>query len=66
MCESSWSITRRLYEQNPHALWARCDNQELPLGFILTGAEASDYTAAKPLMGIPVAPPKALLADIRL
>jgi hypothetical protein len=23
---------------------ARCDNQGLPLGFILTGGEASDYT----------------------
>ena len=42
---------------------ARCDNQGLPLGFILTGGEASDYTAAEPLMEIPVAAPKALLAD---
>ena len=37
--------------------------QGLPLGFILTGGEASDYTAAEPLMDIPVAAPKALLAD---
>jgi len=29
----------------------------------LTGGEASDYTAAEPLMAIPVATPKALLAD---
>ncbi|HMN52570.1 MAG TPA: IS5 family transposase [Sphingopyxis sp.] len=42
---------------------ARCDNQGLPVGFILTGGEASDYTAAEPLMAIPVATPKALLAD---
>uniref|UniRef100_UPI0030C66CD0 IS5 family transposase n=1 Tax=Erythrobacter sp. Dej080120_24 TaxID=3024837 RepID=UPI0030C66CD0 len=42
---------------------ARCDNQGLPLGFILTGGEASDYTAAEPLMEIPIATPKALLAD---
>ena len=41
---------------------ARCDNQGLPVGFILTGGEASDYTAAEPLMAIPVATPKALLA----
>nr|WP_234832114.1 hypothetical protein [Sphingomonas haloaromaticamans] len=42
---------------------ARCDNQGLPVGFILTGGEASDYTAAEPLMAIPVATPTALLAD---
>jgi transposase len=42
---------------------ARCDNQGLPVGFILTGGEASDDTAAEPLMAIPVATPKALLAD---
>jgi len=41
---------------------ARCDNQGLPVGFILTGGEASDYTAAEPLMAIPVATPKALRA----
>jgi hypothetical protein len=28
------------------------------LGFILTGGEASDYTAAEPLMEIPVATPR--------
>src|SRR3546814_10282910 len=42
---------------------ARSDNQGRPLGFLLTGGEASDYTAAEPLMQIPVAKPKALLAD---
>jgi transposase len=42
---------------------ARFDNQGLPVGFILTGGEASDYTAAEPLMAIPVTTPKALLAD---
>ena len=42
---------------------ARCDNQGLPLGYILSGGQASDYTAAEPLMGIPVVPPKTLLAD---
>ena len=42
---------------------ARCDNEGLPLGFILTGDEASDYTAAEQLVAMPVAKPKALLAD---
>lgn len=42
---------------------ARSDNQGRPLGFLLTGGEASDYAAAEPLMKIPVAKPKALLAD---
>jgi len=37
--------------------------QGRPLRFILTGGEASDYTAAEPLMDIPVATPRALLAD---
>ena len=31
---------------------ARCDNQGLPVGFILTGGEASDYTAADDLMAL--------------
>src|SRR5690606_3886855 len=43
-------------------IYARCDNQGLPVGFTLTGGEASDYTAAEPLMAIPVATPAALLA----
>ncbi|WP_212668645.1 IS5 family transposase [Elstera cyanobacteriorum] len=42
---------------------ARCDNQGRPLGFILTGGEASDYAAVDDLMALPVAKPKALLAD---
>jgi transposase len=42
---------------------ARGNNSGLPLGFVLTGGEASDYTAADALMDIPVATPKALLAD---
>jgi transposase len=42
---------------------ARCDNQGLPVGFILTGGEASDYTAADDLMAMPLPKPKALLAD---
>jgi len=33
---------------------ARCDNQGHPLGFILTGGEASDYGAVDALMAIPV------------
>ncbi len=35
----------------------------MPARFILTDGEASDYTAAEPLMQIPVTTPKALLAD---
>ena len=42
---------------------ARCDNQGLPLGFTLTGGEASDYGSADDLMALPVPKPKALLAD---
>jgi len=42
---------------------ARCDNQGLPIGFILTGGEALDYTAADDLMDLPLPNPKALLAD---
>lgn len=37
--------------------------QGLPIGFILTGGEASDYTAAEPLMALPLPKPKALLAN---
>ncbi|MEZ5695909.1 MAG: IS5 family transposase [Sphingomonadaceae bacterium] len=37
---------------------ARCDNQGRPLCFVLTGGEASDYTAAGPLMAIPVTAPR--------
>jgi transposase len=35
----------------------------LPIGFILTGGEASDYTAAERLMALPLPTPKGLLAD---
>ncbi|MEE4455192.1 transposase [Novosphingobium resinovorum] len=42
---------------------ARRDNQGRPLGFVLTGGEASDYGAVDALMAIPVTKPKALLAD---
>jgi transposase len=42
---------------------ARGNNSGLPLGFILTGGEASDYTAADGLMALPLPKPKALLAD---
>ena len=44
-------------------IYARGNNSGLPLGFVLTGSDASDYTAADALMAIPVARPKALLAD---
>lgn len=43
----------------------RRDNQGRPLGFILTGGEASDYGAVDVLMAIPVTKPKALVADKR-
>ncbi|WP_234831593.1 IS5 family transposase [Sphingobium yanoikuyae] len=42
---------------------ARCDNQGLPLGFYLTGGEASDYGGVDSLMAMPVPKPAALLAD---
>ncbi|WP_417321555.1 IS5 family transposase [Erythrobacter aureus] len=49
---------------------ARCGSETvqstpsgMPARFILTDGEASDYTAAEPLMQIPVTTPKALLAD---
>lgn len=42
---------------------ARCNGQGRPLGFVLTGGEASDYTAVEPLLSIPIATSKALLAD---
>lgn len=35
----------------------------MPVGFILTGGEASDYTAADDLMALPLPTPRALLAD---
>lgn len=42
---------------------ARCDNQGLPIGFILPGGEASDYTAADDLMTLALPRPRGLLAD---
>ncbi|MFB9915978.1 transposase [Gluconobacter kanchanaburiensis] len=42
---------------------ARCDNQEHPLGFVLTGSQVSDYKATNALMKLPVPIPKAILAD---
>ena len=34
-----------------------------PSGFVLTGGEASDYTAVDDLIALPVAKPKLMLAD---
>ncbi|MFT8809565.1 MAG: hypothetical protein ABF859_14005 [Gluconobacter sp.] len=56
-----WSITRRLYEQDP----ARCDKQGRPFGFVLTGGQVSDYKARDALMKLPVSNPRAILADRR-
>ncbi|MEL4072993.1 IS5 family transposase [Ochrobactrum sp. GPK 3] len=42
---------------------ARTDGQGRPLGFVLTGGEASDYNAVEDLMSIPVKKPRLLLAD---
>jgi transposase len=42
---------------------ASCDHHGLPVGFILTSGEASDYTAADDLMAPPLPKPKALLAN---
>src|SRR3546814_18720605 len=41
---------------------ARSDNQGRPIGFILTGGEASDYASADDLMDLPLPTPKGLLA----
>ena len=41
----------------------RADGQGRPLGFILTGGEASDYQAVDALVAIPVANPKRMLVD---
>ncbi len=37
--------------------------QGVPIGFILTSGESSDYTAAEPLIALPLPKPIALLAD---
>jgi len=42
---------------------ARTDGQGRPLGFVLTGGEASDYNAVEELLSIPVRKPRLLLAD---
>lgn len=42
---------------------ARADGQGRPLGFILTGGEASDYSAVPDLLAIPVGKPRLFLAD---
>jgi transposase len=42
---------------------ARADGQGRPLGFVLTGGEASDYNALNPLLLMPVANPHLMLAD---
>ncbi|MCA1298077.1 transposase [Stappia indica] len=52
-------MTRRLYEQDPRP----SDGQGRPLGFVLTGGEASGYNAFKPLPEMPVGRPRLMLAD---
>ena len=42
---------------------ARADGQGRPLGFILTGGEASDYNVIPGLLGMPVGKPRLFLAD---
>ncbi|MBB4051273.1 hypothetical protein GGR20_000891 [Devosia subaequoris] len=42
---------------------ARADGQGRPLGFVLTGSEASDYKAIDDLIALPVAKPRLMLAD---
>nr|WP_312608456.1 transposase [Agrobacterium pusense] len=39
------------------------DGQGRPLGFILTGGEASDYNAVPALLALPAGKPKLFLAD---
>lgn len=41
----------------------REDGQRRPLGFVLTGGEASDYNAVPELLTIPVAKPSLFLVD---
>ena len=59
-CAQAFGRSRGGFTSKVHA---RCDNQGLPVGFILTGGEASDYTAADDLMALPLPKPTALLAD---
>ena len=42
---------------------ARADGQGRPLGFILTGGEASDYKAVEGLIQLPIKNPRLMLAD---
>ena len=42
---------------------ARADGQGRPLGFVLTGGEASDYKAVDDLIALPVAKSRLMLAD---
>jgi len=42
---------------------ARADGQGRPLGFVLTGGEASDYAAVPDLLAMPVGKPRLFLAD---
>ncbi|MFN4098082.1 MAG: hypothetical protein ACK4GG_15065 [Sphingomonas sp.] len=42
---------------------ARADGQGRPLGFVLTGREASDYNAVPDLLAIPVGKPRLFFAD---
>ena len=42
---------------------ARTDGQGRPLGFVLTGGEASDYGAVPTLLNIPLHKPRLFLAD---
>jgi len=59
-CAQAFGRSRGGFTSKIHA---RCDNQGLPIGFILTGGEASDYTAADDLMNLPLPTPEGLLAD---
>ncbi|MEO9739332.1 MAG: transposase [Hyphomicrobiales bacterium] len=42
---------------------ARTDGQGRPLGFVLTGGEASDYCAVPDLLDMPCGKPRLFLAD---
>nr|WP_298822851.1 transposase [uncultured Roseibium sp.] len=42
---------------------ARSDGQGRPLGFVLTGGEASDYSTVPALLNMPCRKPRLFLAD---
>ncbi|MBS1004605.1 transposase [Acetobacter thailandicus] len=44
-------------------MYARCNNKERPLVFVLTGDQVSDDKATDALMALSVPNPKAMLAD---